>query len=267
MTNMRAHRISDQEKSAVAQMLASDLRDSGTRRQVPPDGMAGELERIRLAYARRTNCSAYSMFEPAQMLAVQERERKLLRLLARFGYSTALENARILDVGCGTGFGIREFLRWGARPENLYGIDLLPERIAQAKHLCPAATTLLCQSATEIGESNGSFDLILQSTVFTSILDAQMKQRIAAEMLRLLSPAGLIVWYDFHVSNPANPDVRGVPRKEVARLFPRCEIHLEKLTLAPPIGRRIARISHSLYAAFSAVGILNTHYLGVIKKA
>ncbi len=247
-------------------MPASDLSESPVNRQSPADGMAGELDRIRLAYAKRTNGSPYSLFEPAQMLAVQERERKLLRLLARFGSSIPLEEARILDVGCGTGFWIREFLRWGAQPKNICGVDLLPERIAQARTLCPSATTLLCQSATEIGRMDGAFDLILQSTVFTSILDPQMKQQIASEMLRLLSPAGLILWYDFHVGNPANREVRGVPRKEIARLFPKCEIHLERVTLAPPIGRRVARISHSLYATLTAVGLLNTHYMGIIKR-
>jgi SAM-dependent methyltransferase len=226
-----------------------------------------ELERIRLAYSRRTNNSLYSMFAPAQMFALQERERRILRKLARFGYATELGKARILDVGCGSGFGLREFLRWGARPENLYGIDLMPDRIAEARTLCPAKTTLVCQSATEIRDFEGRFDLIVQSTVFTSILDPAMKRQIASEMLRLLSPGGLIIWYDFHVSNPANPDVRGIRRKEIAGLFPGCMIHLEKLTLAPPIGRRVARINYSMYGALSALRVLNTHYLGTIMKA
>jgi hypothetical protein len=44
-------------------------------------------------------------------------------------------------------------------------------------------------------------------------------------------------------------------------------IHLEKLTLAPPIGRRVARINYSMYGALSALRVLNTHYLGIIMKA
>jgi len=93
-----------------------------------------------------------------------------------------------------------------------------------------------------------------------------MKRQIANEMLRKLRVDGMIVWYDFHVNNPANPDVRGIARAEIRRLFPDCRIHLEKLTLAPPLGRPIARMSHGLYRALSAIKPLCTHYLGIIRK-
>jgi len=206
------------------------------------------------------------MFEPAQMLAVQERERKLLKQLAARGFHSILESARILEIGCGTGFWLREFIRWGARPENIFGIDLLPERIASAQSLCPSAVTLSCQSATDLHNLPCSFDLVLQSTVFTSILEPQMKRRIASEMLRVLSPGGLIVWYDFHMSNPANPDVCGIKKGEINELFPGCRIQLERITLAPPLGRLIARTSPSLYRAAAAIKLLCTHYLGLIQK-
>lgn len=206
------------------------------------------------------------MFEPAQMLAVQERERKLLKRLGAYGLQSTFEKARILEIGCGTGFWLREFVRWGALPENIFGVDLLPERIAVARSLCPSAVTLTCQSATDLRSLPCSFDLILQSTVFTSILEQKMKEQIASEMLRVLSPAGLIVWYDFHFSNPANPDVRGIKRGGIEDLFPGCDIQLERLTLAPPLGRPIARMSTTLYQATSAIKLLSTHYLGIIRK-
>ncbi len=206
------------------------------------------------------------MFEPAQLLATQERERKLLSILSRRGFSSALEQAKILEIGCGSGFWLRDFVRWGARPENILGIDLLPERIVEAKRLCPSGISLFCQSAVDLSDLPGPFDLILQSTVFTSILQAEMKHQIAAEMMRALSPRGLIIWYDFCVSNPANDDVRGVTKREIKTLFPECDIYLERLTLAPPLGRPVARVSNSLYIALSTLKILNTHYLGTIKR-
>jgi SAM-dependent methyltransferase len=250
------------------------LQNSAQRKEAAPATLvspdptfASEEARVRAAYAsRKKEQFRYSMFAPAQMLTIQERERKLLKLLARYG-SPSLESSRILEVGCGTGLWLREFVRWGARPENIFGIDLLPERIAEARRLCPSAITLQCQSATDLHNLPGLFDVVLQSTVFTSILDPRMKRQVASEMLRVLSPAGLIVWYDFRVSNPANPDVRGVGRKEIEELFPRCQIHLERLTLAPPFGRPIARISQSLYVALSGVRAFCTHYLGIIRKA
>jgi len=37
-----------------------------------------------------------------------------------------------------------------------------------------------------------------------------MKKKIAGEMLRVLKPSGFILWYDYHMNNPKNPDVRGL---------------------------------------------------------
>ena len=34
-------------------------------------------------------------------------------------------------------------------------------------------------------------------------------------MIGRLAPGGGVLWYDFTVNNPRNPDVRGVPMKRV----------------------------------------------------
>jgi hypothetical protein len=94
-----------------------------------------------------------------------------------------------------------------------------------------------------------------------------MKARIAREMLSALESKGAILWYDFHVNNPVNPNVRGIHRDEIAQLFPGCKIHLQRITLAPPIGRRVARISPALYGVLSWIKPLCSHYLGFIRKA
>ena len=229
------------------------------------DPLAREVARIEAAYSHRHNQHIYSFSEPSYRLVVQEREDKLLRTLSGKGFSQ-LKNTKILEVGCGTGSWLRDFIRWGARPENLWGVDLLPDRIAEAKKLCPADVTLKCLNSVNLDVPDGSFDLVLQSTVFTSILDAEMKRLLAREMMRVLCNQGLILWYDFHVNNPGNPDVRGVRKSEIEHLFPNCNVSLQKLTLAPPIGRRIAPISTSLYRALSLIKPLCTHYLGIITK-
>ncbi len=229
------------------------------------DELSVELNRIEAAYARRWDRSLYSFSHPAYWLMVQEREGKFLRLLAERGH-TSLENTRILEVGCGTGAWLRDFVRWGARPENLWGVDLLPDRIAEAGELCPAGINLKCQDATNLDVPDGSFDLVFQSTVFSSILSGGVKRLLAREMLRVVRPSGLIVWYDFHVNNPWNRDVRGIRRKEVIQLFPNCDVCLQKLTLAPPLGRRVAPISASLYRILSRIQPFCTHYLGAITK-
>jgi len=227
-----------------------------------------EVLRIRAAYARRNNAvprDRYSFFKEENLLSHVELLREILRLLRRSRHA-GLEQMKILDVGCGRGFWLRQFIQWGAKPENLFGVDVLEERIQAGKELCPSGVKLELADASDLDFENNTFDLILQFTVFTSILNQQMKQEVAAEMSRVLKPGGAILWYDYFVSNPYNPDVRGVTRKEILQLFPELSIFLKRITLAPPLGRAIGPFSPVLYRAMSILKPLCTHYLGLFEK-
>ena len=113
---------------------------------------------------------------------------------------------------------------------------------------------------------NAEFDFVVQSTVFTSVLDPKVKMQIAGEMLRVLRPKGSIIWYDFRFNNPRNPDVRGIKAKEVRSLFPGCHAEFLKVTLAPPLARPVARLSRSLHAILSGIAPLRTHYLALVTR-
>lgn len=225
-----------------------------------------EEERIRQAYARRAaSAKSYSRFDPAHLFLTQEVERQLLALLGRHG-RTRLDGSRILEIGCGNGHWLREFVKWGARPENLAGVDLLPDRIAQACRLSPPGISFRSGSAAELEFADASFDMVFQATVFTSILDASVKRKIAAEMRRVSRPDGLILWYDFRFNNPRNPDVRGIGKAEIEELFPNCRIALSRVTLAPPLARAIVPRSWLAAELLAAIPWTRTHYLGAIQK-
>ena len=225
-----------------------------------------EEARIRTAYAKRQgNDIRYSWFSPGHLFIMQERERRLLTLLQRHGFDF-LDTYKILEIGCGTGYWLRELIKWGARPENITGVDLLPDRVEAAKQLCPEAVSIQCGNAIQLAYPSATFDLILQSTVFTSILDPNMKQQIASEMLRVVKSDGFILWYDYHVNNPWNPDVRGVKKREIAQLFPHCRITLQRITLAPPLVRLLAPYSWLGCELLAKIPLFCTHYLGVIRK-
>ncbi len=99
---------------------------------------------------------------------------------------------------------LRDFIKYGARPENLYGIDLLPDRIEEARRVSPNID-FRYGNAEELPYEEEFFDIVIQFTVFTSILDMNMKKKVAGEMLRVLKPSGSILWYDYHMNNPKNP--------------------------------------------------------------
>jgi ubiquinone/menaquinone biosynthesis C-methylase UbiE len=86
-----------------------------------------------------------------------------------------LDTKKILEISWGTGFWLREFIKWGARPENITGVDLLPDRVSEARQLSPEGVRVECGSAVNLSFPNATFDLVLQATVFTSVLDLRMK--------------------------------------------------------------------------------------------
>ena len=157
----------------------------------------------RFMESARSTTSAISWFNPGHQFIAQQRERRLLDLSRRYGFA-ALQSKSILEVGCGTGQWLRDFVKWGAQPEKLAGIDLLADRLSTAQQLCPPGVRIQCADAAQLPFADAVFDLVFQSTVFTSILDSELRHRVAAEMMRVLKRDGVIVWYDYHLNNPSS---------------------------------------------------------------
>ena len=245
--------------------IRADLKDAGHRETWPAEAWHGEQARIQQVYAERQRTKRYTWFDPAYVFTIQEREHRVLRSLRARGL-TSLSETKILEIGCGNGAWLNEFIKWGARPENITGVDLLAERIDEARRRCPAGVRLECGNAARLNFPDSSFDLILQSTVFTSILDQNIRHEIAKEMTRVAKKGSLILWYDFHIRNPRNPHVQPVRKREIYRLFRGCRVYLRRITLAPPITRFLA--PRSLFACYvlSKIPWLCSHYLGVIEK-
>ena len=223
-----------------------------------------EEDRIRSAYAARKGEGCYAE-SVAGRFQIQERERHVLRLLDRY-HLMPLAGRKILEVGCGTGKWLRDLIAWGADPESLFGVELLQGSAARARRLCPQTVTIECGSAANLSYESGSFDIVLQATVFTSVLDDDMRRAMAAEMLRVLRPNGIIVWYDFFLKNPWSSYVRPVTKAELRDLFPGCSFDLRRVSLAPPLTRLLAPRSWPACAVLSRIPPLCTHYLGAIRR-
>ena len=223
----------------------------------------GEAERVLAVYEARNARSVgsrYSLTSAASLMAVQERERYLLGQLARRGWDPA--NLDCLDVGCGTGGELARLVAYGADPRRLHGVDLRDDAIAAAKSRLPLCD-IVAGDASALHYATGSMDMVMQFTTLSSILDEPVRQRVAVEMIRVCRPAGLIVSYDF-IANPTNADTRGLSRDEVSRLFPGCQIRTHRVTLAPPIARRIALRSGRLAALLGAFPPLRTHLIAFV---
>ena len=216
-------------------------------------------------YARRAVDDRYSPLKPDVWQTLHERQRALLALFGRVGW-TDLAARRVFEVGCGSGANLLELLRLGFAPEHLGGVELLPERHAQARRVLPALVELHAGDALQLELARGSQDAVLVSTVFSSLLNDAYQQRLAEAIWRWVKPGGGVLWYDFTVDNPRNPDVRGVPLPRVRALFRRGEVRARRVTLAPPIARAVTRVHPALYTLFNALPLLRTHLLAWIAK-
>jgi SAM-dependent methyltransferase len=216
-------------------------------------------------YARRLPADRYHMLNPDVWQTLQERQRAMLRLFSRLQWHD-LSARRVLEVGCGTGGNLLELLRLGFVPRNLAGIELLPDRFAQAMQVLPSGVMLMQGDASLINLPDDSEDIVLQSTVFSSLLDAPFQWRLAQTMWRWVRPGGGVLWYDFTVDNPRNPDVRGVPVSRIRELFPAGRVQYQRVTLAPPIARQVCALHPSLYPVFNVLPLLRTHVLAWIGK-
>ena len=117
-----------------------------------------------------------------------------------------LENAKVLDVGCGIGGPSRML----AQQFNcqVTGIDLNQEYIRTARGLSEllglqGKTKFVQASALDLPFENGSFDVVWTQHVQMNISD---KGKFYSEIERVLSDRGMLVYYDIFRKNSADVD-------------------------------------------------------------
>lgn len=233
----------------------------------PIDGDAGakEIQRIRAEYERRKRevpRDFYSWSRLSNCFQHTQLVRDAIAALTR-EKMFPLENRRVADIGCGAGRWLLEFAQWDA--SDLHGIDLDESQIGRAKQRFPSAD-LRAGDARCLPWEDNSFDLVSQFTLFTSILNDTVKKQIAQEMLRVVKPSGVIFWFDFCFNNPRNSNVSGIKPDEIHSLFPDCAIRLRRVSLAPPLARRVVPISWIAASLLEKLPFLRTHILGIIRK-
>ena len=113
-------------------------------------------------------------------------------MIARYAH---LENALILDAGCGNGTYAGQFYtRYSKRVE---AFEIEPERVVEARRLIPHA---LVAATERLPYASNRFDVLLSNEVIEHVQDDRLT---AAEMVRVTRPGGRIVifcpnrWYPF----------------------------------------------------------------------
>jgi ubiquinone/menaquinone biosynthesis C-methylase UbiE len=116
------------------------------------------------------------------------------------------DDARILDVGCGTGEITGRLGRLLPRGQ-LIGVDLIEAHLALARSRFPAIEFRVAD-AFELPFAGGTFDLVVCRHVLQSI---PTPERVIAEMMRVAKPGGVLHLiaedYDMIHAGPTRRDV------------------------------------------------------------
>jgi ubiquinone/menaquinone biosynthesis C-methylase UbiE len=240
----------------------------GKHRSVALDVDTFGAERRRIAEEDRRRdadlAERYAPWQPGEIFMKSSRRRHAARLLKQSG-TFPRAGDRCLEIGYGRVGWLADLLSWGLREADLHGVELDSDRAAVAREAFPAAD-LRVGDASELPWPDGSFRLVIASTVFTSILDRHMRRKVASEIVRVLAPGGALLWYDFAVDNPRNPNVRRVTRRELAALFPALRGSVRSVTLAPVLARAVAPHSWTVATLLEAVPFLRTHLVAVLGR-
>lgn len=223
------------------------------------DRAAHEADRLRSAMRRRGPVEARLGDNRGQAAMVRERDRMVESIIR----DAAPASARLLDVGCGEGATLSRLIAEGAVATGV-GVDLLPERIERARIAWPAIDFRVAD-AGQLPFPDGSFDVVLAMTVFSSI-PQHVRPAIALEVARVVRPGGLFVWYDLRRQSPTNSDVRPFSSADVARLFRGWTVAGSRLTVLPPIARRLGPMTEALYPLLAQLPILLSHEAGVSRR-
>jgi ubiquinone/menaquinone biosynthesis C-methylase UbiE len=220
-------------------------------------------------YYAKKGADRNSLLEnPSVLFQVLAQDAAMIRGLRSAGLDP--QTARALDVGCGDGASLWLLMRLGFEAGNLHGVDLLESRIAGARARHPLIH-FDCADATRLPFEDGSFDLVMESTMFIHATDEELARRIAAEMIRVTKPGGTLLISDWRYAKPRNRHYKAVTKGRLAGLFQAGVLtnvqERFRGSLLPPVGRFFSRYSAwSYFAVQTLFPFLTGHMVTVLKK-
>jgi ubiquinone/menaquinone biosynthesis C-methylase UbiE len=191
---------------------------------------------------------------PGVLLQTLAAEASLVRACRAIDHDSP--NARVLDVGCGIGCDIYELIRLHYSPAKITGIDILPDRIQEARRLWPQIRFVL-GDASRMEFADDTFDLIFESTMFATLPDDVLSAGIAQEMVRVCRPGGYLILVDWWTPKPGDPTYKALTRRRLARLFALGRdtdlVRTCRGALVPPLGRSLSKWFPSIYFLVASV--------------
>jgi len=103
----------------------------------------------------------------------------------------------VLDVGCGTGTGLEEYVEVGC---EVFGIDSSPAMLNQARARLGGRADLTLGDATDMPYDDDTFDVVVAS-MFLHELAPEIRDGVVPEIARVLTRDGHALIIDFAASD------------------------------------------------------------------
>ncbi len=202
--------------------------------------------------------SRWAMTNPGNQQILAERDALLALMMQQVQVRHVL---RVLDLGCGN----LSILPASITVDMRVGLDLLIDRL-KALHVNHGDVPVVHGDGARLPFADGSFDVVVLSTMMTSVLDDRIRRLVGTEVERALRPGGALLWYDMRMPNPRNDATRAIGRRELRRLFPNLSGEVKSLTVVPVLARRLGSFAPRGYSLLRRLPFLRSHLAGCLLK-
>ncbi len=234
--------------------------------RTPETGHGGDRERMQRVHERYSADPYYRKIwsdSPASRFMTERKWALISRVLRQ--EAVHLSSAWVLDLGAGNGTDGARFREIGARPGRIVPLDLLEEFARSARESYPWMPAIVGEAAT-LPFRTGRFQVAYQSTMLSSVPEADRRARIFGEIDRVLAPGGIFLSYDTRYLNPWNAHTRPLRVGEIAGALRGWSLRSWSVTAIPQIVRLIAPVSIGACRVVEAIPPLRSHLLVLAKK-
>lgn len=130
--------------------------------------------------------------EPVARVLARDRLVRVLSKLVLSNYMHKLDTLKVLDVGCGNGYILREMPNLGVKPENCYGVDIDEPLLIEADQKSPATMNYFCQPLDTLADSQGKFDIVITSGFFAYFTNEEV-QRHSQIIRGMMAPGASMI--------------------------------------------------------------------------
>lgn len=227
-------------------------------RMRPAEGYGGRPRRRR---------EAWSIDNPGNRAA----RRELLEAIEDAAAAEIAGTEPLLDCGCGTGWLLEALAERGVAPERLHGVDRDAQRVAAARERVPGARVAVGR-ADDLGYLEDMFAAVFFIVSLSSMDSYDAARTALVEARRVLRPGGVALCYEPRIPNPLNLSARlnlstrRISRAALAGIEGLDMEASRSLTLIPPLGRRLGRVTPRLHPVLSRVPVLRSHQLLILRE-